>query len=567
VSAAEASQDARRPAGDCDTVAGLMSSALDRVPGTSPASSPGEGAGDEIARSARRGVLYISLAKAWFLLAGLFLPLVLPRVLSTATFGMWTLVSGWFSPLNNVIVTATIQAVSKFAASGSVEAAKAAALRMNVLVSGGVAAFFFLVAPAIAHFEHDPELTPLLRASSLIVLLYGFYAVFVGAANGARQFHKQSGLDILFATLRVGLVLFAAVTWHATMPAILGWVVAASLILVVAVLWVGLPRGAAAGTPTVSVRQMLGFIRWLFVYHAALNALMFLDGWWLKRLCTEAMASTAEAFGSTAAVKQAVDALVGVYGSAQTVARLPYQLMLVGTFVAFPLLSLPAVQNDLSRARTYVVSTLRFSLVASIGMVVALGARPEATMALLYKAEYVTGSPALAILLCAYACFALSTIIGTITNALGHTRDTALLGLTTVIGTSLAVHMSIQGALAAGVQPLRGAAVGLLFGMGCGLLMSLIYLWIKLRVTLPITSLIRVGLALAAGLALGRFWPPVGRGFLGSKLGTLLASGVCLLAYLLVLFVTRELSPREILSQRRARPRTQDEGEGAQAAP
>lgn len=547
-----------------------MNSEQDRLPGRAPAGSPTEGAGDDIARSARRGVLYISLAKAWFLLAGLFLPLVLPRVLTTATFGMWTLVSGWFSPLNNVIVTATIQAVSKFAAAGSVEAAKAAALRMNVLVAGGVAAFFFLVSPAIAHFEHDTELIPLLRVSSLIVLLYGFYAVFVGAANGARQFHKQSGLDILFATLRVGFVLFAAITWHATMPAILGWVLAAALILIVSVLWVGLPRGVAA-TPagsTVTVGQMLGFVRWLIVYHVALNAMMFLDGWWLKRLCTEAMATTADAFGSSAAVKQAVDALVGVYGSAQTVARLPYQLMLVGTFVAFPLLSLPAVQNDLSRARLYVVSTLRFSLMASIGMVVALGARPEATMSLLYKAEYVTGAPALAILLCAYACFALSTIIGTITNALGYTRATALLGLATVVGSSLSVLTSIQGSLASGVQPLRGAAFGLLVGMGGGLLLNLVYLWIKLRVTVPLLSLIRVGVALASGLAVGRLWPAVGHaGLLGSKLGTLLASGICLLVYLLVLIALRELSPRQILSQRRARPSVQEEGDGAAAAP
>lgn len=543
------------------SIGGPQGSKVDSPPQATP-----EAAVDDIARSARRGVLFISLAKAWFLLAGLFLPLVLPRVLATATFGMWTLVSGWFSPLNNVIVTATIQAVAKFAAGGSVEAAKRTALRMNVLVAGGVALFFFLVAPAIAHFEHDAELTPLLRVSSLIVLLYGFYAVFVGAANGARQFHKQSGLDILFATLRVGFVLFAAITWHATLPAIVGWVLAAALILIVSVLWVGLPRKTDAAGASVTVGQMLKFLRWLIVYHAALNALMFLDGWWLKRLCTEAMATTAQAFGSQAAVKQAVDALIGVYGGAQTVARLPYQLMLVGTFVAFPLLSLPAVQNDLSRARAYVIATLRFSLVASIGMVVALGVRPEATLSLLYKAEYVTGAPALAILLCAYACFALSTIIGTITNALGHTRDTALLGLATVIGTSLAVHTSIQGALTSGAQPLRGAAFGLLVGMGGGLMLNLVYLWIKLRVTLPLLSVLRVAIALGAGLSIGRFWPAAGHGgILGSKLGTIAASGISLLVFLIVLFVLRELSVKELLSQRRSRPQSQTPDDGSAA--
>ncbi len=500
-------------------------------------------------------MFFIALAKAWFLLAGLFLPLVLPRVLATATFGMWTLVTGWFSPLNNVIVTATIQAVAKFAAAGSVEAAKRTALRLSFIVGGGAAAAFFLLAPAIAHFEHDPELIWPLRLSSLIVLFYGFYAVFVGAANGAREFHKQSGLDILFATMRVGLVLAAALTWHATVPALWGWVLAAAVILGVSILWVGPPRQRAAAEPDIAVGQMLRFIRWLVVYHIALNALMFLDGWWLKRLYTEALAPTAQSFGSAALVKQAVDALVGVYGAAQTVARLPYQLMLVATFVAFPVLSLPAVQNDPARARTYVISTLRFSLVASIGMVVALGARPEATMSLLYKAEYVTGAPALAILLGAYACFSLSTIIGTITNALGHTRDTALLGLLTVITTTIAVRSSIQGAILAGAQPLRGAAFGLLFGMGGGLLLNLLYLWLKLRATLPLASLVRIGLSLFAGLAVGRFWPAVGQaGILGSKLGTLAASGISLLVYLGVLVVTRELVPAELLSQRRARP-------------
>jgi O-antigen/teichoic acid export membrane protein len=562
----------------CDSFTDLMTAQDVRDPGSDPvadrrgpAEDPppaGDAAGDEIARSARRGVFFIALAKGWFLLAGLFLPLVLPRVLSTATFGMWTLVAGWFSPLNNVIVTATIQAVAKFAAGGSVAAAKRTALRMSGIIGGGAALGFFLLAPAIAHFEHDAELIWPLRLSSLIVLFYGFYAVFVGAANGAREFHKQSGLDILFATMRVGLVLAAAITWHATVPALWGWVLAAALILGVSVLWVGPPRPATAGEPSIPVGRMLGFIRWLVVYHIALNALMFLDGWWLKRLYTEAMATTAQGFGSTALVKQAVDALVGVYGAAQTVARLPYQLMLVATFVAFPVLSLPAVQNDPARARSYVIATLRFSLVASIGMVVALGARPEATMSLLYKGEYVTGAPALAILLGAYACFSLSTIIGTITNALGHTRNTALLGLTTLIASLLAVHQSIQHALHAGDQPLRGAAFGLLFGMGGGLLLNLLYLWHKLRATLPLLSLLRIALALACGLSVGRFWPAVGKaGILGSKLGTLAASGTCLLVYLGVLVLTRELSPAELLTQRRARPQAAPgEGETAPTA-
>lgn len=509
---------------------------------------------EELGAAARRGLVYIPMAKAWFLVAGLFMQLMLPRALgSSALFGMWSLVLAWLSTANNVMVTATIQAVAHFAAKGSVEAAKKTALRMNLLVGGSTALLFFLAAPLIANFEHDAELIPHLRLASLIVLLYSFYAVFVGAANGARQFHKQAGLDMTFATLRVGFVLVAAWLWHATLPAVGGFVIAAALILLVAVAWVGMPRDVDGEEP-VAVRRMLGYMSLLIVYLSAVNVLMFLDGWWLKRLCTEAAIATSG--GSPAQITKSVNALVGVYGAAQTVARLPYQLILAGAFVVFPLLSVPALQSDRQLARKYITATLRYATVAMLGAVVALGVRPEATLRLLYPAEYVTGAAALSILLAAYSCFSLLTIIGTITNSLGYTVETAGLGVITALGTGLSVYLSISRGLAVNEQPLRAAALGLLVGMGGGLAMSLVYLYGRLRATLPLLSLLRVGLALGVSLSLGFVWPAAGsKGLLGSKIGTLLSSSAALIIYLGVLFATKELSVSEVLSLRRQRPK------------
>jgi O-antigen/teichoic acid export membrane protein len=497
--------------------------------------------------------LYIPLAKGWFLVAGLLMQLLLPRVLgSSALFGVWTLVLAWLSTANNVMVTATIQAVAHFAATGAVESAKRSALRMNLLVGVGTAGGFFLLAPTIASFEHDPELVPYLRLASVIVLLYSFYAVFVGAANGARQFHKQAGLDMIFATLRVGLVLAAAAIWHAALPALGGFVVAAAVILAVAALWVGLPRQvrSEAEQPAVRVSTMLRYIGWIIVYLVAINVLMFVDGWWLKRLCTEA--ARAAGVGD---IKRSVDALVGVYGAAQTVARLPYQLILAAAFIIFPLLSVPAVQSDRALASRYIATTLRYSLLLVLGMVVALGARPDATLRLLYPAEYSTGAAALAILLCAYGCFSLLTIIGTITNSLGFTASTAGLGLLTAVGTNYSVKLSIGQALLTQEQPLRAAALGLLWGMGGGLALCLIYLYARLRATLPLLTLLRVGVALGPSLMLGRIWPAAGSpGLLGSKVGTLLSSGLSFALYLAVLLLLRELHGSELLSLRRQRP-------------
>jgi len=487
------------------------------------------------------------------LVSALLLQLLLPRALgSSALYGVWTLVASWLSTLNNVMITATIQAVAYFAARGpsAVEHAKRTALRMNLLIGGGAAAVFFLLAPVIAGFEHDLELTSHLQLGSLVILGYSFYAVFVGAANGARQFHKQAALDITFATLRTGLVLVCALLLHSTLAAVGGWVLAAMVILVIAVVLVGLPK-PVDGTP-IPVRTMLSFGTWLALYLLGLNALMFMDGWWLKRLYTEALVNL-----PAAEVKRTVDAVVGVYGAAQTVARLPYQLIVAVTFIVFPLLSAPAVQADRERTERYVSATLRYSLIAMLGLVSALGTRPEGTLRLLFPAEYVTGASALAILLGAYVCFSLFSIVGTITNSLGRTIQTAVLGLVTLGLTALSVYLTISRSLQLGEQPLRAAAIGLLMGMGGGLLIGLCYLWMALRATLPVLTLLRTGLGLAVAMVLGRLWPAAGSvGLLGSKVGTLLCAALAGALYLIVLLLTRELSVKELALLRRERPKS-----------
>ena len=508
---------------------------------------------DDLGQSARRGALFIPLAKLWFLVAALLLQLLLPRALGdSALYGVWTLVSSWLSTVNNVMITATIQAVAYFAARGTsaVEHAKRTALRMNLLIGGGASALFFLLAPVIANFEHDVELIPQLQLGSLIILGYSFYAVFVGAANGARQFHKQAGLDITFATLRTGLVLLFATLMHSTLAAFGGWVIAAAVILVFSVLLVGLPK-PVDGEP-IPVKTMLGVGTWLALYLLGLNALMFVDGWWLKRLYTEALAGVA-----SAEIKRTVDAVVGVYGAAQTVARLPYQLIVAVTFIVFPLLSAPAVQADRARTQRYISATLRYSLIAMLGLVAALGVRPQATLRLLFPPEYMVGGSALAILLGSYVCFSLFSIVGTITNSLGRTVQTAVLGLVTLGLTALSVYLSISHALQLGEQPLRAAALGLLVGMGGGLLVGLVYLWQTLQSSLPILTLLRTGLALGIVMVLGRFWPVAGSaGLLGSKVGTILCAGLAGIVYLTVLLLSGELSIKELALLRRERPQT-----------
>ena len=363
-----------------------------------------------------------------------------------------------------------------------------------------------------------------------------------GAPGAARPFAVSH--------TRFGAWLGKPMTSFHLVVAVAGLLVTLGLIMVLSIGVVGMPRPGQS--PPGAMQKMFSYMAWLMLYMAAINALMFLDGWWLKRLCTE---SASQAGLAATEVKRSVDALVGVYAAAQTVARLPYQLILAVAFIIFPLLSTPALRADRARTRRYIETTLRYSLVVMVAMVAGLGVRPQATLRLLYPPEYSTGAGAFAILLGAYVCFSLLCIVGTITNSLGRALPTALLGIVTALVTCAAVYLTINGGLATGDPPLRAAALGLLIGMGSGLLLNLGYLWHCLQVTLPPLSLLRAGVGFAAVLALGRVWPEPGTpGLLGSKLGTLLCAGLASALYIGVLMLLRELSLRELLLLRRERP-------------
>src|SRR6266542_6034430 len=68
---------------------------------------------DDAAVSAGRGVAFIGAAKMYFIIVGLAIDVGLTRLLGKYDYGAYQIVNSFVSWFNNVIVTGTIQAVSK----------------------------------------------------------------------------------------------------------------------------------------------------------------------------------------------------------------------------------------------------------------------------------------------------------------------------------------------------------------------------------------------------------------------------------------------------------------------
>ena len=485
---------------------------------------------ERVARKAGRGFLFILAAKVYFLVAGYAIVVSLNWVLDRALYGLFGLVVGAISVLDNVIVTGTIQSVSRFTAQEDSHpgAVKAAALKLQLLLGGGIAATFALAAPLIAQFERDQTLTPYLRLAAGIVFFYAIYSVFVGSANGQRRFGLQAGLDALYATIR-GVLIVGLAYMFAVWGAVSGFVAASAVIVLVAAAAVGV-RDLRQGF---SIKPLARFALPVMVYLLILNLSMFTDLFLLKRYALDV-------FGYTmAGAAEAANEQVGTYVAVQQLARITYQALLAVTFVIFPLVTRSTFDQDRETTGRYISSTMRYSLVLAGAIAVVFTALPAQVIAVPFRPEYQVGSSALAVLAPGYGAFALFVVATTILNAAGRP------GLATIV---TAVMLALEGgacwilidAARTPEEQLLAAAVGAAAAMVVGCLIASIALRRALGAAIPLMSLLRVGLAFGGAAAVGRMLPQ------GSRFLTLAECALVGVVYVVILVITAELGRKDV---------------------
>lgn len=517
-------------------------------PAQAPAAS-GTGAG--------RGVLYIAFAKFYFMVAGLVVQVRLPAILSRSAFGSYSLVASIASFVNNVVVTGTIQAVSRFSAQepGKARAVQHAGLRMHLRLGLPIAVGFVALAPIVAeHVLLDESKTAPLMLAGLIVGGYSFYAVFVGTANGLHFFNKQAGLDVSFATLRVAGLIGMAMSGLGVVGVIGGWVAAVAVILCAAILWVGLP-GKLEPSAKLPVKPLVGYFVGLALYLTLFNALMFVDTILIKRFTTvyfeehaaQLAAATATAIDWAPRVtgyrydpSVLADVQNAYYAAVQNIARLSYQAIIAATFVVFPLVSRSTFTADKETTRRYIAVTTRYSLMFAMAIAVVMAANPGDILGLVYAPDYVArGAAAVLPLALGNVAFSMFAINGTILNGAGLTKEAILSAAITLVlavaGNWIAIPMAAERGL---VLPVAAAVTG--GAMVVGAIVSSILLARRLGGFLPLVSIARIAIATGVAIAVGRMLP------LHGKLMTLVEACIVGGTFLAVLVVTRELGKRDL---------------------
>ncbi len=506
-------------------------------------------------REAGRGVIYIAFAKFYFMVVGAIIEFRLPAILTNTVFGAYAVVSSTVSPLNNVLITGTIQSVARFTAQepGKARAVQRAGLRMHLWVGLPVALVFIAMAPLLAWFFHDASKTGPLMLAGLIVGGYAIYAVFVGTANGQREFHKQAGLDITMATLRAVGILGLASAGFGLYGAISGWVGAVFVILLVASFVVGLPGRAAPGEFVQPLKPLATFFVGVGIYLILLNLIMFVDQLLLKRLSTEwfvanqagldrVFSSTIDWVGGGGSVdaSELADGQVGYYRAVQNLARLSYQAIIAATFVIFPLVSRTTFADDSDATARYIGATMRYSFIFATAIAVVFAANPQPLLDVPYADDYAYfGAPALVALALGNVSFSIFAIAGTILNGAGRTRQAIVVAAVT-LAVAVVANAVVIPRFDPGREVLLACAVATGSAMTVGAVLGGWILKRELGAFMPLLTFIRVLVAVAVAIALGRVL------VMTSPLMTLVEAALVGTAFLVTLVVTRELTLRDL---------------------
>jgi len=468
------------------------------------------------------------MAKAFFMVSGFLQQTLLARFVSVADYGAFGVVNSVVSVVNNTAVQFTVQTVSRFAASDPtrVDAVKRAGLRLQLGVGAILGLAFFFGAPLLARFEGAPHYTLYFRIAAAIPFLYALYAVFIGAVNGQRLFRVQAGFDMTFSMAKTLLLLGGAFFFGVT-GALSGFALAAVFILGLAIRLIGV--GRADGEPF-AVSRLGSFMLGVGVYNGLLNVALLYDQPLLHHL--------AAASGGEAPV------VAGLYQAIRSLALLPYQALIVVTFVIFPLVSRATFAADREATRAYVTQTLRYALILAAAMAVPLAARPSSLLRVVYGAlaEQPSlgeeGARALPILVAGECCLALLSIGCAIFNAAGQAL-TAVLLMAVTVAVGIGSAYVLVPAAPAGAAQLVAAATATTAGMAAGLVVGLVVIFQRFRALPPAGSVLRIAGAGTLAVVVGRFLPGHG------KLASLLITVLVALIFLGVLVASGEFGPSD----------------------
>lgn len=338
-----------------------------------------------MSRNVARGSILSVGAQAWHVVMAFLLYAFLARSLGPEEFGRWRLVLSVLNWLELWLNAGMIRVVTKSIAARPAERHRST--RAGYIGQGALALALFagalIVAGPVAGALKDPSLAYLIRLSVLDVPVYAAFMLAGSVILGNQRFERHALAMSLYATTKFitvgGLVLFGFSVPGALIGNALSSIVGFVAMFTPVPRERGAWRAASHDVPDIAKRSVP------FLSQNLVEGLIAsMDLWMVQRLV-------------------GVAAVVGLYGSASTLAEVPAFLFLGLNRALFSSIARVEAEGDRSMSARYAQQGVRLATlvtVLGIGVIVATG---REALTFIYSAAYAEAFLPLAILMAAAA--------------------------------------------------------------------------------------------------------------------------------------------------------------------
>lgn len=492
-----------------------------------------------------RGGAAIMLAKASFVVFGFAQQLLLPYILGAVQYGTLSRVFTYVAIVNNVMVAASLQSVSRTIAQSPFEEQLQTYRRLlgfHTVFASSAGGLFFLLRGTIAAELGAPHIETPLGIVALVIVFYGIYAPMIGFLNARQRFVEQASFDIVYAILRLGCICTGGWLMVASGRGVLGAAAGfslAAIAIVPAAIWrTGL--GARGITTWRAKPYTLVFLR-IALAQGLLSLLMQTDFLLLSRY-----------IGLGAAGDHDLgDRWMGVYYSAKLFAFLPYQLLMPISLILFPLLAQSHYENRPERTKSTIRTGMRISLIIMGLLCSVISGLAPILLRLAFPLEL--AEPAGPVLRTLALGMSFLALVGITSAALTSLRKEALAMLLNALGVATVALLSLTFAATApyGEAMLTRSSHAVGIAMASAATVGGVLLYRTTGAFLPWRSAVRVGATTAVCIGIGAYLPWHGKPF-----ALLECAGMSLL-YFVLLALSREITKADIYAWRtsfRAKP-------------
>jgi len=326
-----------------------------------------------------RGAIWLGIAQGIVSLCAFGVHIVIGRLWGPEKFGLYIVVMTilvWVEVFASVGIPT---AVSKFIAEDETKSSVILkkAIKMQLFFAGLVFLVFFFAASPIGVILNDKRLPFYLRLAGIDIPIMGFCVLSRSVLAGQRRFGEQSIAVSSYGLSRIGFILLFVFLGFSLSGALVGNIIASIVGLVVAKHYIHFTKRI---TENFDGYKIVKFAVPIIFYRLSTDLLLCID-----LLCVKAL------------IKD--EAIVGFYGSALTIAKVPYLI-----FYALTLTLLPSLSNSISKKNKeltdeYIHQALRLLLIILLpGIIIVLMASKE-IVSLIYSTAFLSASSILNILI------------------------------------------------------------------------------------------------------------------------------------------------------------------------